>query len=125
MEFQYNKDKTRRNSILGVAEIDDSFGRFEGLSLIGLDRLIKEKFADPESCQNYSPSISEFYNFMSAHPEFTAHGYAKGLEEDYCVIIEGLQGNSKDTNTILDFVQLNRMADEFDVQLGYQYSWWD
>ena len=74
MEFQYNKDKTRRNSILGLAEIDGGFGRFEGLTLIGLDRLIKERFADPKECQNNAPATSEFYDFMMISFEKNLNG---------------------------------------------------
>ena len=99
---------------------------FEYLDYPTLQKLVDKKFIDPEGCQNYSPSTGDFLAFMEAHPEFTAHGYAIGLNrDDYRITIEGIESDEifSDVGTLEEFVGLCRFADYF--CLNPPYAWWD
>jgi hypothetical protein len=123
--FQFNKDQKKRDKILGISGTGD-YERFPPLSAENLGWLIDEKYADPNECQNNSPSIQEFHDFMVKHPEYKAIGYAIGLQRtDYRVSIEGLEGKAQDHKTFLEFVQEFHQADEFDVDDSYQRCWYD
>jgi hypothetical protein len=125
MNFQFNKDQTRRDKILGITGERD-YECFPPLSVENLGWLIDEKFADPDERQNKSPAIREFYDFMVKHPEYKAIGYAIGLKRnDYRVSIEGLEGKAKNHQSFLEFVQEFHGADEFDVDDNYQRCWYD
>ncbi len=127
-----NKDiKTRDTLIFGKFEPDKYAGgirRFENVSFEVLDRLITEKFCDPNDCQNCAPSIRLIHGFMEKHPGYAAHGYAVELpRKDYRVSIEGV---TKDTGyasvkELEDFVNLFHDADDFEAGPEGMYCWFD
>ena len=128
-EFEFNKDQTARDRLLGISP-DAKYGGgveyFNGLTAATLRKLIDEKFADPEECQNSSPSIQEFLDFMEEHPGFTAHGYAVTLKrEDYRVSIEGIEGKGIKREDVDEFIQAHRFADDFSFENGRCYCWYD
>lgn len=130
MEFKYNQDWELRDSMLndvyGDKKGDYDIFRFNGVTAETLQKLVDLKFADPYERQNESPTIAEFLDFLNGNPDFTALGYAVNVQrDDYRVSIEGVRGNSHDAQQILRFIQMFRMADEFEIENGYQYAWFD
>ena len=121
--------KERDKIIFGKYEPDaykyGGIHHFNGLDHYRLQKLIDKDFIDPEECQNYSPSTEEFLDFMKDHPEFTAHGYAVSIDrDDYRVTLEGIESDERmDYETMVDFVELCRLADDF--CLDTPYAWWD
>jgi len=138
MEFKYNKDQKRRDSLLHVADwetkmqkemgfkIDEDFFHFGNLNAETLKILLDERFADPDERQNDSPSIQEFYEFMLLYPQYTAIGYAVGLGRyDYRTTVEGLEGNGKTKKALVSFANMFYTADEFTFEDDYQRCWYD
>lgn len=131
-EFSYNTDYLRRNEILdlepewGKDEWDDTV-HLEAIELEQLEKLVAEKFIDPEGRQNLSPSTQEFLEFMRKYPAVVAQGYALAIKRlDYRVTLVGLFVDRKSVTPQLqwDFEQLCSEADELDTQADL-YSWWD
>ena len=100
---------------------------FEGVTLEQLQALQEQGFLDPEECQNDSPSIAEFMEYMKSHEGFTAHGYAISADrEDYRVSIEGLQKLGDVTREdLIDFVNAFRWADELTCKDDELFCWYD
>ncbi len=127
-----NDNVERRDEILfGTAYSADRY-RLGGachFNRLGIDRLrtlVDEEFIDLDECQNYSPSTGDFLEFMTIHPEFTAHGYAISPDrDDYRVTIEGIESDREieDYAVLEEFVDLCRFADEFCI--NPPYAWWD
>ena len=95
---------------------------FRGMMVDTLKTLIDQNFADPEECQNDSPTISEFYDFMERYPEYTAHGYTvSDTRDDYRVSIEGVEKGSPASiyDELQDYMALFAGADEFN-----EYTMW-
>ena len=87
---------------------------------------MEKKFADSQDNLNDSPFIDEIYDFLTAHPGFTAHGYAVDVSrDDYQVSIEGVLGNTRDKDAIIDFIGTFRFADEFTCYDNFQYCQYD
>ena len=130
-EFNYNKDWEKRDELLfGEANIEKyKYGgirHFSELDVDTLEMLLNNNHADPEEQHNDAPCIKEIYEFMVNHPDFVAHGYAVSPErDDYRISIEGVDGThaEKDMDTIIDFVNLFRYADEFNIE--YLWCWFD
>lgn len=130
--FDYNKDiKTRDTMIYG--DYSPEYYKFGGVryykSLSGetLRQLVDNKFANEDECQNSSPSIGEFLEFLEAHPDYTAHGYTvSDARSDYRVSVEGIEKDEEeqDRDTLAEFVSLNRFADTLEIS-GTTYSWFD
>lgn len=129
--FNLNKDiKTRDEIIFDEYDPQKYVGgirHYKELTYEQLEELDDKCFLDPEECQNYSPSIAEFMDFMKDHREFTAHGYVvSDTRDDYRVSIEGLFkfGNITYEETI-EFVDMFRCADEFTCTKEELYCWYD
>jgi hypothetical protein len=129
-----NKDYKSRNEIIfgdDDADSNDNWlggtRRFDSLNLEQLHALIRNEFIDLEDCQNYSPSVGDFLDFMKKYPEVEAHGYAVSHKrDDYRVSLEGIRFGGKVTmKMLLDFVHLCRHADEFHADEKGLYAWWD
>lgn len=114
-------EKYKQNKYLGGCR------SFSDLDVDALKQLIDMNFIDLEECQNFSPSVEEFYEFMKSHPCITCHGYAVSPERsDYRVTIEGLEYIGIVTMEMLvDFVDMFREADEFSVSTNGLYCWYD
>lgn len=122
--------ETRNELIFGNNSDVDWLGgikHFDNLMVDQLNELIVDNYIDVNECQNSSPSVGEFFEFMKKHRQVAAHGYAVSHKrDDYRVSIEGLSycGNlSKDL--LFDFIHLCRHADEFIAEEKRLYSWWD
>jgi hypothetical protein len=129
-----NKNYKARNEIIfGDDDCDSKDNwlggtrRFESLDLEQLELLIKNDFIDLEQCQNYSPSVTDFRDFMKMYPDVMAHGYAVShTRDDYRVSLEGVWFRGRVSMTmLLDFVHLCRHADEFVASEEELYAWWD
>jgi len=123
-----NKDMKRRDEILGISsEYLGGTAHYKPISLDVLEQLIKEDFVNLDECQNSSPSINEFLEFMKENPKVKAHGYVVHSDRsDYRLSIEGLWVDEEDvTNELkITFMEWNRFADEFNVKDNLR-SWWD
>ena len=129
-KFNYNKDQAARDKLLGIppgARYGGGVEWFKGIDLATLKKLVVEGYADPEDAQNSAPTIGEFLEFMEAHPKFLAHGYAvSDKREDYRISIEGLKCPGKATaKDKRDFIQAFSQADDFSVEGGRCYCWYD
>lgn len=129
--MKYNMDIKKRDEFL-FGNYDPhrydlgGISRFRYLYVEGLKWLVDEGFADPDEAQNDAPTIEEFINFMENHPEFVAHGYAVTDErDDYRISIEGIESDDEivDVDTLKDFVDMFRFADEF--YIDPPYCWFD
>lgn len=100
--------------------------RYEGLNVEGLRLLLEKGFADPEERQNCAPPIQDIYDFMCQHPGFTAHGYiVTPNRADYRVSIEGVECCDYDSSDAEAFSALFHDADDFVVEDGNLYCWYD
>lgn len=128
-KFNYNKDQAARDKLLGIspgAKYGGGIEYFKNLDAATLSQMVEQGFADPESAQNCSPTVAEFLEFMEAHPDFKAHGYAVSLKrDDYRVSIEGLQGKNIKREDVDDFIQTFRFADDFEFEGANCYCWYD
>lgn len=130
MDFEYNKDWKLRDSMLndvyGNKQGTYDIFRFDGVTAETLQKLVDLKFADPDEYQNEAPSVGEILDFLNENPDFTAHGYAVTVRrDDYRIILEGVEGNSRDFDQISRFMNMFRFADEFETGIGYQRAWFD
>ena len=128
--MELNKNDKERQRILGIEGNDYSMGgttRIRELTLAQLDELLEKNFADPEDAQNNAPTFQEIRDFIAAHPDFVAHGYAVSPERyDYRVSLEGIKLDRKPTEEELrDFVNFFRYADEFECEEDGCYAWYD
>jgi len=101
---------------------------FEHLGIWDLEELIKNNFIDLEDSQNNSPTAKEFYEFIKNNG-FTGdfHGYVVDKSRsDYRVTIEGIEVNSEiEIDTLIQFSNLFRDADEFICIANHLYCWYD
>ncbi len=135
MRGDLNKNWGRRDSLLEWKQYkfikDNSYmggiKSFTNLDIKTLETLINEHFVYLDECQNSSPTIKEFFDFMSKYPQVKAHGYVVGPNRsDYRLSIEGLVCNNNITKKLLiDFSNYCHQADAFEVGENYLYSWWD
>ena len=128
MAFEYNKDiETRDRIIFGKYQPEEYHGgirRFSELDAEVLEKLIEEKFIDPEDCQNLSPTAWEFFNFMKQYPWWMAHGYVVELKRpDYRMTIEGIETEMEphDPEELCEYSKLCGDADDFQTT----YCWYD
>ena len=128
MRCELNNDYKTRNKIIFNEETDVDCMRFTSLPLDKLELLVEKNFIDLEDCQNSSPSVREFLDFMRKYPGVCAHGYTiSHKRSDYRVSLEGLiyDGIVSDNQMLKDFVNLCHKADDFSVGDHILYSWWD
>lgn len=88
-----NQDDARRAELLGVDTKDESLGikRFDDLDRERLGKLLEERFTDPNTTQNDSPSIGQFFEILSAHPELMVGGYSVPISRyDYRISVDSL-----------------------------------
>ena len=97
-----------------------------------LNNLVKEGFADPNECQNDSPSIKEFLELTEGLKGIKFKAYAVSPErQDYRITVDGIEASIYEAygDDIAKLVQVCHEADEFDFSHeGYNYilyAWWD
>lgn len=133
MMYMNLNDANIREQIIFGRDYNPETYRYRGM--VRFDRLDKEDarklmelgFLDPDDCQNDSPTAKEFLEFAENHGEgWILHGYVISPERDDCrVTIEGLCCEMELTKEeLVDFVQLCRFADNFDIENG-AYCWYD
>lgn len=126
-----NPDYKNRDSIIfGEYNEQDYLGgtkRFENLSLKQLEELVEKDYIGLNECQNLSPPVQDFLEFMRKYPKVNAHGYVVSHKrDDYRTSIEGLSYHGEvNKELLLDFVHLCRHADEFVAEEEELFSWWD
>lgn len=128
--MELNRDiKTRDEMIFGKYNPERYSGgcrNFNEMHLETIKELIEKGFCDPDECQNSSPTVEEFVNFIANHEGWYLNGYAiTDKRHDYRVSITGMckEGMIEDIDELKDFVEFARFADEFDMKFGY--AWWD
>lgn len=129
--FPFNQDVQRRNELLNL-DIDwekreNRIIRFDPVNIDTLHQLILEKFIDPDSSQNSSPTVKEIYSFIQKYPVVLAFGYAvTPKRRDYRISIEGIIVNKEHVNEDLKnaFIDFCKNADELG-QNGNLMGWWD
>ena len=132
-DFEFSEDCKERDTIIFGEpkewDGDKSGGiePFDELTAEQLLNLIVLCHADPETCQNNSPSIGDFLKFLEANPKFRAHGYVVSPDRnDYRVSIEGItyEGDAS-KEEIITFVSFCNGADELDLDNESLRAWWD
>jgi hypothetical protein len=94
--FPYNKDARTRDAFLqfypdAKPKYDGGTASFDNLDASTLAALIDDRYADPADAQNQAPDIWNIFEFMCAHPEVRAAGYAVSRKRpDYRVSIEAI-----------------------------------
>ena len=129
--FLFNPNYIRRDELLDIEsrfwddeENDDDIVEVE-IPLEALELLFAEKFIDPHSRQNYSPSAHEFLQFMHKYPNVVTHNYAVNpYRDDYRISIEGLMVEPEDVTPTLrtDFELLCQNTDVLNLQ-NELYNW--
>ncbi len=128
MDFVFNKDIEKRDRIIfGKYRPEEYYGgirRFENLGIERLEYLFKNRFIDPEDCQNLAPSAQEFLDFMRKYPFWEAHGYVvEAKRPDYRISIEGIARETvpDDPEELRAYLRLCGDADDFQPN----YCWYD
>lgn len=124
-----SKNYEARDAYLGIKPEDYSGGIVRrDFTIEQLQWLLDNGFLDLEEQQNCSPTVGEFMGFMETYPETLAHGYVvSSRRDDVRVSLEGLKGawSMSIPQQLMDFIELCRCADSFDVSEKGCYSWWD
>ena len=134
MNDDINRDHERRDSIIGKCFGSDSYlndyKTFKCLDYTAIKQLQVENFLDLEECQNSSPAIKEFIEFVSRWSACTVHGYVIGIgRPDYRVSFEGIECVDYNTLNDIDFIrEFSNMfchADGFEISETKAYCWYD
>ena len=134
--FIYNRDSDTRDRMLfgGPVQWAETYGgikNFSKLSLEKLQQLIAQRFVDPTSAENNSPTIREFSEFAQEQAlrgfDFYFEGYAISPErEDYHARIEGIVFNGNCPHQlIVEFQEFVGDPDELELDPYYLRAWWD
>ena len=101
--------------------------RFDNLSLEKLKKLVECKFIRLEECQNNSPSVREFIEFMEKYSGYTVMGYTISVKRtDYRVTLDGIEKREivYSLDEVDEFESLFGDADDFD-SYNALYAWFD
>lgn len=129
--MELNRDTKRRNEILGIKneQYTGSCMSVYGITLDSLNQLIEEEFIDLNESQNYSPTTEEIRDFMAAHSNYDIKAYGYMItpnRSDYRVTLEGIEYAGEVTMDLaIDFVNMFRGADEFDLTENGFSCWYD
>lgn len=134
--FTYNRDYQTRDRIIFGSSVNwneqpGGLKHFCELTVTQLQQLIDAAFADPNSRQNLSPSISTLLEFSRERGiqgfEFTFEGYAvHPSREDYRTSIDGITYEGTCPSWLIaEFRELTRNADELTLQSHHLRAWWD
>lgn len=133
MDFNFNKNyEAREQIIFGFGEEYDKKNypggcrNFENMSVETLQRLVDEKFAEPDDCQNCAPTIGELLEYGKSHKGVVFGGYAVSADrDDYRVSIDTVNQTFDNADELAAFSKAFRDADEFSVTTESGYAWWD
>jgi len=118
-----NLDQSARDALLGIRPENylGGIARFYDLAAGNLQALVEQGFADPEDRHDGAPSLGEILEFLKAHPQFTAHGYAGNTTRgDYRVSLEGVETAKRvSKQTLDDFIGRFRFARDFLIHPPY------
>lgn len=119
----FHEDYDERNYHGGIRS-------FEKLDLATAASLLQKGYLSLDEQQNNSPTVREILEFCMTHElekKWTLHGYAVSRDRaDIRVSIEGIDGTgSFSVDTIIDFSQLFRDADEFHIDRTSAHCWYD
>jgi hypothetical protein len=101
--------------------------RFKNAPLDVLEKLILHGFVHLGEW-NSCPGVQDlFLPFLLRHPDFTVHGYAISKErKDALITIEGIECNvSMTIETVIDFANTFRQADDFTLSPNRARCWYD
>ena len=99
---------------------------YSGLPVNVLQECFDKGYILPNDQQNDAPPAQKFLEFITKHPVFTVHGYVTyAMRSDFRMTIEGLEGQTDNSDEWEEFVTFSRNADDNKVYQGYCYSWWD
>lgn len=130
MDFEkYTDEQDKERKELCGVDNKNFFGgcaTFEGIDYKTLKLLVDKGYADPEDNTNGSTTLGEYLDFLKRNPSFTAHGYIISNDrEDRRITVEGLEAENATQLEVENFIELDRMADEFEANTRYCRSWWD
>lgn len=130
MDFEkYTEEQDRERKKLCGVDDKNFFGgcaSFNGINAKTLQMLVDKGYADLEDNTNGSTTLGEYLDFMKKHKRFKAHGYIVSNDrDDRRITIEGLEANRVTITEMVDFTDLDRMADEFRATQLHCWSWWD
>lgn len=104
--------------------------KFKKISYATVKKLLEKGYLLPDESCECSPEASEFVNFVEEHDpdNWFFHGYVVSADrDDTRVTIEGI-GSYKplDPDSLIDFLQFFRIADEIMDEKGKPvYCWYD
>lgn len=130
-DFNFNKNYETREQIIFGEEYDKKkypggCRNFENMSVETLQRLVDEKFADPEDQQNCAPTIEELLEYGKAHKNTVFGGYAISVDrDDYRISIDTINQTFGSREDLAAFSDSFCEADEFSVTTKSGYAWWD
>ena len=104
-----------------------SISRFKSVPIDLLEKLIFHGFVYLGKW-NSCPGVQDlFLPFLQRHPDFTAHGYAVSKErQDSRITIEGIECAAPMTiETVIDFANSFRRADDFSLSSSNARCWYD
>lgn len=135
LDTKLNRDIIRRDKLIfgGYDQSKNCGGvRHFECNVDLMNQLIKEGFADPDECQNDSPSIKDFMDTVNGDESVEFECYAVDINrDDYRITIEGIRAYIPDTDydRINLYVEQFRYADEFTFEhmddCFYLRAWWD
>ena len=101
--------------------------RFKSLPSGVLEKLIFHGFVHLGKWNSCPGVQTLFLPFLLRHPDFTAHGYAVSKErEDSRITIEGIECDASMTiETVIDFANSFRRADDFTLSPSRARCWYD
>lgn len=128
-----NTDAYRMAQLVGVKP-GGAFGgvaRFHNLDAQNATDLYEEGFLNLDDRQNESPTVGEMLEWVQENPDGYIHGYmVEPGRNDYRVSFEGVGRKATPEKPItaqevMEFTNLFRHADSFEVSDDELYAWWD
>ena len=124
-----NQNWKERDTIIFGNSLEEKYDikSFSKLSVEKAKELLDKNFADPDDAQNDAPTFQEMIDFCTKYPQVKMHGYAVNISRsDYRVTIEGLEYNGiVSKELMIEFTNLFRDADDFNVQENELFCWFD
>lgn len=126
-----NNDYDKRELIIFDEHYDEKqylggCRRFEYMTVETLQRLVSEGFAEPNDKQNAAPSLGQLIEYGKQHSGVTFSGYTISIRrDDYRVSIDAVNHIFANETDAVDFSKEFHTGDEFIIDNGFGYAWWD